>query len=355
MFLKKNMDDTRVRFLKWWEGNGGLIGQWKSGISQVSNDNCVLPGYPEVSLEKRYINAEYRAECNHKFLMDRKFPGDILPVSDTDLGPGSLCLYLGCNPEFQEDTVWYEPLIKDKSDASEIIFNSSNKWWNIQLEIIKECVKASKGQYFVGIPDLVESLDTLASLREAEHLLFDMIESPQWVKDRIEEINEIYFKVYNSIYDLVKVNGVEVVFGAFRLWAPGKVAKVQCDVAAMFSPDMFYEFFIPSLKKQCDFLDYSMFHLDGTQCLDHLKYLLEIESLNAIEWTPQAGIPGGGGRQWYDLYKRILDSGKSVQAVGVKLHEIIPLVKEVGLKGMYILSEFDSLEEFEKISRELVY
>ncbi len=43
--------------------------------------------------------------------------------------------------------------------------------------------------------------------------------------------------------------------------------------------------------------------------------LLAIEPLDAIEWTPQAGIEPGGNRRWHDLYRRILAAGKSVQVL----------------------------------------
>ena len=96
---------------------------------------------------------------------------------------------------------------------------------------------------------------------------------------------------------------------------------------------MFRRFVQPPLTEQCRWLDYAMYHLDGTTCLRHLDALLEIEPLEAIEWTPQAGTEGGGTPRWYDLYRRIRRAGKSVQA-----NEVIPLLDAVGPRGMYILA-----------------
>ena len=39
-------------------------------------------------------------------------------------------------------------------------------------------------------------------------------------------------------------------------------------------------------------LDYPSLHLDGTQCLCHLDHILDIESLKAVEWTPNTDEPG---------------------------------------------------------------
>ena len=40
---------------------------------------------------------------------------------------------------------------------------------------------------------------------------------------------------------------------------------------------------MPALSEQCQWLDNSMFHLDGSQCIVHLDALLEIDALDAIE------------------------------------------------------------------------
>ena len=56
--------------------------------------------------------------------------------------------------------------------------------------------------------------------------------------------------------------------------------------------------------------------------MHHLPALLEIEELNAIQWTPGVGEPQGGSPKWYDLYKKILAGGKSVMACWVTLDEL---------------------------------
>ena len=138
------------------------------------------------------------------------------------------------------------------------------------------------------------------------------------------------------------------VFAAFSLWSPGKTVKVQCDACAMFSPEMFRRFVVPALTEQCEWLDHSMYHLDGTQCIDKLDHLLAIESLDAIEWTPQSGTERGGNPRWFELYQRILAGGKSLQAIGVRLDELRSLLDTIGPKGVYIMVAAQTPEEAEK-------
>jgi len=104
----------------------------------------------------------------------------------------------------------------------------------------------------------------------------------------------------------------------------------------MFSPAMFKQFVLPALTEQCERLDYSLYHLDGTQCICNLDILLEIDALDAIEWTPQAGIEGGGDPRWYDMYKKILATGKSVQIIGIDVNNVEQVLDAVGNEGVYL-------------------
>jgi hypothetical protein len=112
----------------------------------------------------------------------------------------------------------------------------------------------------------------------------------------------------------------------------------------MISPKMFAEFVLPYLKRQCDGLDYSLYHLDGPEAVCHLDHLLSIESLDCIQWTPGAGQPGGGNPCWDTIYKKVLDAGKLIHA-GMAPHEIKPFVKRFGKKSVYIVTNTKTEEE----------
>jgi len=332
---KENWPETRAHFLDWWNREGFLVGAWDAYPRDEPYEEVPDPG-PAASLDQFYTDAQWRAARTRCELSQKAAPLDVLPRASTDIGPGSLGTFLGAEPEFAEDTVWYRPSIDDPETHPPLRFDPENRWWKIHEEIIRAEVAASRGNYFVGCPDLIENLDTLAALRDTERMLLDLVERPRWVKEKVAEINRAFFEAYDRIYEMIRFNDGGAVFSAFRLWAPGKVAKVQCDAAAMISPAMFDEFVVPALTQQCEWLDYSMFHLDGTQAVVHLDSLLSIDALDAVEWTPQAGHPQGGSPQWYDLYRRIIAAGKSIQAVGVAPEEVTPLLDAVGTRGVYI-------------------
>lgn len=317
------------------------------------HEEVVAPA-PPATLEARYTDAAYRAAENHYRLSRSAFPLDVLPLATTDLGPGSLALLLGSTPGFAEDTVWYNPCIEDSAEPERLPalrFDERNAWWGVTEAILRRCAELARGKYLVGCPDLIENFDILASLRGGQTLMLDLIERPDWVEQKIAEINDVWFAAYERIHHLIALPDGSSAFGAFYLWGAGRTAKVQCDSSAMFSPQMYRQFVVPALAAQCQWLDHALYHLDGTQALRHLDALLGIEALDAIEWTPQAGIESGGHRRWHDLYRRILGAGKSVQIVNVEPAEVRPLLDAIGTQGVYLLIQFQDEREADAVAK----
>jgi len=351
---KSNWTETQQRFLKWWNRDGLLVGMWGAPETNASIYEQVAAPITPSTIDERYCNAAYRAAQNHHRLSRSIFPLDVLPSATTDLGPGSLALFCGSKPGFAEDTVWFYPCIEDIAEPENLPplrFDPTSSWWKTTESIMTACAEKARGKYIVGCPDLIENMDVLSSLRGAQTLMIDMLERPEWIEKKIWEINQVYFEAYQRIYDIIKLPDGSSTFGAFYIWGLGKTAKVQCDASAMFSPDMYKQFVVPALTAQCEWLDHSLYHLDGTQAMCHLDALLSIEPLDAIEWTPQAGIEPGGNKRWHDLYKRILAAGKSVQVVNVELHDIKPLIDAIGTDGVYMLIQFKDQKEADQALR----
>ncbi len=331
---KPDWPAARAGLIKWWHRKGlalCLIAKRKAPVEAVPH-----PAEP-ADIEVRWTDAVYRVSRAEADMAERAYLAEAFPYCDTQIGPGSLGTFLGARPHFVPGTVWYDPCIEDPDSFGPIRFRpEGNRWWNVHMALIDEGLRRARGRFLVGIPDLIENIDTLAAMRGTEQLLTDLIDRPGWVKERLAEINEAFFAAFGLMHAKVKDEQGGNAFAAFRIWGPGKTAKVQCDFSCMISPRMFREFVVPPLAAQCEWLDYSLYHLDGTQAVQHLDALLEIEALDAIEWTPQAGLPGGGSPRWYDLYRRIKAGGKSVQAVGVEINEVAPLLDGVGPDGLFI-------------------
>lgn len=342
---------VRQTFTDWWHHKGLAV----AIFAPADQPHADLPApAPDPSLETFYLDPVARTQRYAHYLSRLFFGGAAYPIFDTSIGPGSLGTFLGCGVELASDTVWYHPSIKDPPAAHPPLrFDPHQIWFQRHLAIIKEARRQAADRYLVGLPDLIENLDTLAQLRGPQQSLMDLLESPEWALAKIHEINQVFFDAYDALLPHIRDPWGGTTFGPFNLWGPGKVAKVQCDFSCMISPANYRTFVRPDLEAQCAWLDYSMYHLDGTQDLPQLPNLLDIEALDAIEWTPQAGLPGGGSPDWYDLYRQIRRAGKSVQAVGVKVEEILPLIDAVGPEGLYILSWTDREEKARKVLEQI--
>lgn len=66
---------------------------------------------------------------------------------------------------------------------------------------------------------------------------------------------------------------------------------LQCDFCYMIGTDMFEEFVLHTLQRDCLALTNTLYHLDGEGELRHLDRLLSIPALKAVQWVPGAGKP----------------------------------------------------------------
>ena len=347
---KANWDESQKHFKDWWNRKGLVLSVTAEAKTPAEAlDKPVAP--PGATQEFLWSDPNYRASLAEWRMAGTYYGTDVVPYLDTQIGPGSLGTFLGSKPNFVRETVWYEPCISNPDHYDPIRFDPENHWFRVHMALIEEGLRRTRGRYLVGIPDLIENIDTLAALRGTENLLMDMLERPAWVEQKVREINRAYFAAFDLMFQKVKDEHGGNAFAAFGVWGPGKTAKLQCDFSAMISPEMFRRFVQPGLREQCRWLDYSVYHLDGATALQHLEPLLEIAELDAIEWTPQAGIAGGGDERWHDLYKRIKKGGKSVEAIGATAREIEPLLDAVGPEGMMILTDVKDQDEAERLYR----
>ena len=340
---KENWAESQKNYIEWWAGKGLVITMWeackKTGKPHFDVNNLTAPA----SMHQRWFDPEWRAEQLHHEMAMGSLLADIIPVANTQLGPGSLAAILGARLEGREDTIWIR---HNENWDGQLKLDPDNEWWKLHLDLLRACKAKSKGQYYIGCPDIMEGLDVLASIRGNDNVLMDIIMDPDGLEEQVRKVNEIYFEVFDRIYDIIR-EGDEMAFCYFSIWAPGKCSKFQSDISVMISEDDFRRFVQPFLREQCKRIPYSLYHLDGVDAIRHLDAILEIPELKAVQWTPGYGQPQGGDPCWFDLYKRIRSAGKSVIPCWVKVDELAPLLDSVGSQGLNIEMDIQTEEEME--------
>ena len=308
--FREDMDAVRERLTTWWYG--GDIGRPVMHVyaprEEPAEDIPAMPTPKGWLTDYSVSDFAYRVNLAERQCIHTHYLGEAVPYSSPDLGPNCLALYLGCRGVDQRETVWFEPCMERREDAR-FEYDRDNFYWDFTLRLAEEQLRVGRGKFLIQFPDLIEGLDTLAAMRGSQELLMDLVEDPEWVHRCLRQITDRYFHYYDILYDRFRD---EVGGSYFWIWAPGRLAKLQCDFSAMIAPDMFGEFMVPVLREMCERLSYSLYHWDGPGALAHLDHLLSIEPLDMIQWVPGAGVEPPDHPQWWPYYHRILDAGKKV-------------------------------------------
>lgn len=342
---------TREHMCGWWEREELVV---ILTAPKATPTDLPAPTMPE-EIAQRWLDPAYRLEKALYDMQNTYYGADAFPIYEAHLGPGNLATFVGSLPDFDERTVWFHPCLPDPPESAEALeFDPQNEWFLAQRDIVELGQLQAKNRFLVGMPDMVENIDTYASLRGTQLQMMDFYYRPAYMLQMIQEINQVWFKAFDEFYDLIKDEYGGNAWTYFNIYGPGKTGKVQCDASAMFSPQMFEEFVVPGLTEQCDWLDYSMFHLDGTQCLVHLDHLLNISSLTAIEWTPDPSQPFQAGHpEWYSFYRQVLEAGKAVHAWWVDPEYVVPLLDAVGGNGMLLVVKAENEEQARRLEEEI--
>ncbi len=295
---RPDWEAARDRLTTWW--NGGDIGRpvmqvfapreepWED-VPAMPEPEGWITGYSTKSYPYR-INLALRGFVKTECL------GEAVPaVAPGDLAPNCLALYLGCRGKEMPGTVWCEPCMTGPDDAR-FDYDPANFYWDFSKRAYTEVAAKGKGKFMQAFPDLIEGLDTLAAMRGTEELLEDLLDRPEWVQACMRQITDRYFRYYDVLYDLIRD---EVGGSVFWAWAPGRMAKFQCDFSAMISPAMFGEFMGPVLTEMSERVSYCMYHWDGpapsrtTTCCLLSRVSLCSSGLPAPA-SSQRGISAGG-------------------------------------------------------------
>ena len=330
---KVNMEAAKEKFRNYWaHKNTGrplmCVIARRPEVEQYSDGTPVEGGYldqicqgkyynmPEElkwkDMEDKYQNPQRIVDRYRYFCQTHAFLGESFPNLNIDFGPGSLASYLGAEIGFKEDTVWFNKCLDGWDGVPKLTFDPENKWFKKHLQLAKDCQALAGDDFYVDMPDLMENIDVLASLRGAQDILFDLLDEPEMIGERIQEVTDIYYEYYDRFYDVIKDEEGGNAYTVFQIWGPGRTVKLQCDFSAMMSPEDFRKYIQPSLRSQSENVDHVLYHLDGPAAIKHMDALMEIEGIDALQWTSGDAGPDGTLPDWDVIYDKAIAAGKSI-------------------------------------------
>ena len=106
---KTNLDETKKRYIDWWNHKGIILNMWEhfqEGVKPHADIPAPLPGKRP---ESEMVRSAMACRIPGLVRAHSSLKADILPVANTQLGPGSLAAILGGVFEGGEDTIWIHP------------------------------------------------------------------------------------------------------------------------------------------------------------------------------------------------------------------------------------------------------
>lgn len=312
MLYKENWEETKNKWSNYWKRMNS--GRPLMYVVALRPDAKPLPPELEpVDTHDRYQNAGRMVARFRHYCENRVFLGESFPNMSADFGPGSVASYLGSEITFHDDTIWFERCVEDWLDYPDLVFNPENKWWQAHYNLVKDVRGLAGDDFYIGMPDLMENIDVLASLRGVQDMLFDMIDEPEEVTRRIRQVSDAYFEYYDRFFELVKNDSDGgSCYTVFQIWGKGRTAKLQCDFSALMSPGNFREFIQQPLREQARRLDNVLYHLDGPDAIKHMDALMEIDEIDALQWTSGDHGPDGTLEDWDVIYDKARAAGKAL-------------------------------------------
>lgn len=311
--LKPDYEQSKQRIDAFWERE--LIDRpvVQFGLLKPASERVPVPEPDHRTPAKRWLDAEYQAQLKLAQLSNREFLGDSMPVAWPNLGPEVFSALYGCPIHFGDyGTSWTEPILHSWDDADALELNWQSPYLHKLFEMTDALLEVGKGKFITGMTDWHPGGDAIAALREPQELAIDLVAHPDDVKALLSQVEADYYHVYDAFYEKLRQEGQPISTWT-TLVCDGKYYVPSNDFSIMISQDMFTEFFLPGIRRECQFLDRSIYHLDGPGALRHLDAILSIPELDALQWVPGAGNEGYA--RWVSVYQRVQAAGKGIQVV----------------------------------------
>lgn len=364
MIFKEDWEKSKERFNAFW--NGEVLDRCCFAVTAPRNKpvDTGTEYRKAESLAQKWLDPVYRLKEAMHYFSHTYFGGEAFPLFWNNFGPGVGATFMGAGFKLAENTIWFDvkPIIDDWTSMPEITFNQNSEMWKTVWNMTEMSCNEAMDNYLVGVTDIGGNFDIAVSLRGNDKLLYDLYDNPEEVKALIDRIDTAWMQAYDKLQTYISryMEGTTAWMG---LWCEKRWYPLQCDFCAMISTEMFDEFVKPSLKREADFLDHSVYHLDGPGQIRHLDSLLEIEGINGIQCVPGSALFKNTGEfhhtycndKWIPVLKKIQKKKKNLILTEVHPSELDELMELLSPEGLYISTscktEDDAKELLKKVEK----
>ncbi len=349
--LNKNIAEVADRFNGWWLHQPQDRPLLELRVKPTVNRS----DKPEhLTWREWALDADARCDEAVHLLRHTPFVAETLPVFRPNVGPDLIAAPYGVEIEFAESTSWARHTLDDISDWAGIRLRQPDfdNPYNRAIDRMTESgLMRGAGEVLVGLPDLHGTYDLMVSLRGPENLCMDMVDDPALIHEVGMHLAEFYRHSLERAWQPFAAVGHPATTWT-QFLHDGLAFVASCDFLCLISVDMAREHIEPTFDIENRGVERIIFHLDGPGALRHLDWLLARDDLHAIQWVYGAG--NGPAMRWVDVYRRILDAGKSIQVLAASPADALEIVDALGSRGVWItVCDLDSRTEAEDLLLEV--
>jgi len=358
MLYKPDVEEIRPRVEAWWRRE--LFDRACIAVRAPNGRQRREVAAPATARE-RQTNAAYLLDTAEAAMEATYYGGEAIPVWTHHLLPDGFSGCLGAPIEFAEDTSWAKPIIEDWDRPPTFEIDRESWMWRWYMDAYRLAAERAAGRFFVGAPDCHSGGDCLLAMRGGTRLCVDLYDRPDAIAAAMAKLARTVIDFHEGFWPLIEASGQR---GHTTAWAeilsPGRSNVIQLDLLALISPRHFAEFFYHELEVQAEYLDNSIFHLDGPDAIKHLPRLYELmhssqataggnrSGLVCIQWVYGAG--NGPMTRWIDLLKDMQANGCNLQ-LSCEPREVETLMTELSSKGLWLSTWAGSREEADDLIR----
>ncbi len=324
----------------WWEGE--ILDRPTIQVTAPKANPKPLPAKHHANLRDRWLDAGYVVECAAVNCANTYWGGEILPFFWPNLGPDVQAACMGVELEFGDETSWSKPVITDLDHLPPLEIDPDNTYTRTLLEMTRLSLEMGQGKFLTGHTDLHPDADLLAALRGPEQLCIDLATRPEKVQELVTRVRSSFFTLYELQRNLMLSAGQTLTTSWLPLFTGGRYYIPSNDFSCMISKKDFRRFFLPQIEEQAEWLDRSIYHLDGPGALRHLDSLLEIEALDAVQYVWGAGK--GKATDWIPTFQRIQDAGKNLW-IPIEPEELDTMMAALHPEGVMLAAWASNVEE----------
>jgi 5-methyltetrahydrofolate--homocysteine methyltransferase len=351
---KPDWEEARQRWTAWWRGetlDRAVLTVYAPRACPQGDGTVEYPPCPATPLE-RWTNLDYLDAINLYSWRTTFYGAEAFPMWCPGY-PGHVGMptFYGCPIELDWDTGWHRPILTgERLDTSGLTVDRASPWWQFGMDIHRRARASSLGKAVPGMCAIFGGGDTLGMLRGSERLMLDLMDQPKAVLEAEIRFMHEWFEVYRLYADTVRA-GEDWFATWFPTWAPGTYYTPQCDVGYGISPASFRECFLPATKMQVEYLDYSIFHVDGVGMFPFVDDICRLEALDGLQILPGAGKPSP--LHYLDVLQKVQRAGKRLH-ISIDPAEVPRALELLSARGLCIntscASEADARRVIEQVA-----